>query len=425
LNELEEQKKQRQKDKTKKTMHTNQIYTPTGPTSALPPQAYHLNLAQVPKVGWKKSGVVQVVTGTSFPVLNNQGVTSFVLEIFDQSMRIMHWHSQAEVGYVERGEINVVLWLSPTESSVFRVPRGTLYLIPAGALHALEQVGNTHAHLLIGFASSSPTDFDLPVAYNALPPSLRTAYTGSQHSSLSHYASVPFDPLTGFLPPQQNTLDKKSPYFFNLQKNPPLFENKTLGKVTWAIADNWTALQDTGISFVQTILQPNVVRDAIWWPNASVLYVVSRGQASFRLVFPGWEATDMLVKEHDMIFVPVGTMHTILNRGSTELNVIGFFNTSSPLPEVSLGAATNFFPKSVGNASLSSWGNSRTLHSFPLRDLKNFQKSPYMFGTQGQKVKQEPSSIMQFVQKGTAPAPVIDGPSKLQEFWKTTTGCCI
>src|SRR5581483_1887310 len=105
--------------KDKQSCKQDTLWPPPGPTNPLPPDAYALVIDQVPKVGWKKSGTAQVVTSTNFPILQNTGVTSFIVELFEESMRIPHWHSQSEIGYVQSGVIQVYLWRSSQEASVF------------------------------------------------------------------------------------------------------------------------------------------------------------------------------------------------------------------------------------------------------------------------------------------------------------------
>jgi oxalate decarboxylase/phosphoglucose isomerase-like protein (cupin superfamily) len=128
-----------------------------------------------------------------------------------------------------------------------------------------------------------------------------------------------------------------------------------------------------------------VARDAIWYPDAGIVYLVVRGQAKFTLVLVGWQPVPLDVKQNDLVFVPPAVQHTFENTssGEADLEVVGFFNKSSPMPEVSLLASTNFLPRSLANASLVQWGNgtprcpsSRPVD--PLADLKPVHKSPYL-----------------------------------------------
>ncbi len=103
-------------------------------------------------------------------------VTCCALEIWDESMRTVHWHPNAsELGYVISGTLEITLWLSPGETSVFTVGEGVCWFIPQGALHSLSNMGKDKAEILVGFSSDLPQNVDLPIAMNGVPVLLRNA----------------------------------------------------------------------------------------------------------------------------------------------------------------------------------------------------------------------------------------------------------
>jgi len=349
---------------------------PSSSSSAVP-AAHRLQTDEiVPTVGYNSSGTAVIVDVGNFPVL--QGVTSYLLEIFEDSMRLPHWHPNAyEIGLVKEGTIKVYLWRSTGEVAVFTVTKGSLWFIPIGALHSLNNVGKEPAVLLVGFSSENPGNVDLPVAFNGLPMPLRDAYT-SPHAPLRNYMGPVMNPLSGFNPlstePQEPIF---SPYSFDLKSAIPLFSNPMLGSVIWAVTENWPIIEDSGIAFLSVILKPETARDAIWWPDAAILYVVVRGGGYTVLVLPGFKPQKLKLKPNDMVFVPEGIMHSFVNTEDNDFELAAFFSNSSPLPEVSLGAATAFFPRSIANAALASYGNLMS-EGQPLADMKHFEKPPYV-----------------------------------------------
>jgi len=341
------------------------------------PTSYRLQTdEEVPTVGFNRSGTAVVVSSSNFPVL--KGVTSFLLEIFEDSMRLPHWHPNAwEIGFVKEGTIKIYLWRSAGEAAVFTVPKGSLWVIPIGALHSLNNVGKENAVLLVGFSTENPGDVDLPMAFNGLPVPIRDAYT-SPHAALRDYKGPVMNPLYGFNPLSTNSDGPIfSPYAFDLKTANPLFSNPKLGTVVWAVTENWPIIKDSGIAFLSVILKPGTARDAIWWPNAATLYVVVRGSGYAVLVLPGFKPQKLTVKPNDMVFVPEGIMHSFVNTESTDFELAAFFSNSSPLPEVSLATATSFFPRSIANAALSSYGDLRSKDEL-LKDLKPFNTTPYI-----------------------------------------------
>jgi len=299
-------------------------------------------------------------------------------------MRLPHWHPNAwEIGLVKEGIIKVYLWRSTGEAAVFTVTKGSLWMIPINALHSLNNVGNEAAVMLVGFSSENPGNVDLPVAFNGLPVPLRDAYT-SPHSALRNYKGPVMNPFSGFSPlspaPEENI---PSPYTFDLENAIPLFSKPKLGRVIWAVTENWPIIAGSGISFLSVTLKPETARDAIWWPDAAIIYVVARGSGYTVLVLPGFEPQKLKLKLNDMVFVPEGIMHSFVNTGDDDFELAGFFSNSNPLPEVSLGAATAFFPRSIANAGLASFGNVVS-DDQPLEDMKPFETTPYILKVSNQ-----------------------------------------
>lgn len=365
------------------------VVVPNIKAGQLPVTAYHLRTDVLPTQGFSESGIGKIVTDDNFKVL--KGVTSFLIEIFEDCMRLPHWHTSVELGYMVSGTIEVYLWRSPGEISIFTVNGGSLWVIPQGALHSLNNIGDGSAVMAIGFSNPKPGDFDLPTIYDGVPAPIRNAYT-SPHTRLREYKGPTINPLFGresIATKLRQRRDEPSPYRFNIDHVKPLFDDEKLGSVIWAVRDNWPILAECGlrgigskIAFVRTILQPDTSRDCIWWPDSNALYVVIRGSANFTLILPGHDPTPLLVKSNDMIFVPVGIAHAIVNVDPLEtFEVVTFLDNDKPLPEISLAVATDFFPRSIVDESLTEWGNrdngSLTM-SRPLKHLNKFRYTPYL-----------------------------------------------
>lgn len=75
-----------------------------------------------------------------------------------------------------------------------------------------------------------------------------------------------------------------SPYGFDLAKVTPLLNDPKLGSVIWGVKSNWSILEN--ISILRAHLKPGVARDAIWYPDARTLYIVSKGTGQFLSCLP-------------------------------------------------------------------------------------------------------------------------------------------
>jgi oxalate decarboxylase len=337
---------------------------------------YHLKTTEV--IGQfvtQNIGSAYVVDKNNFHVL--QGVACYTIEVYEECMRLPHWHPNAsELGYVISGNIEVITWRSPGESAVFTLGTGMCWFIPKAALHSLNNVGNEKAKLLVGFSNEDPQDIDLPVAFNGIPAPLRDAYT-SPHKELREWNGPMENPLFGRYS-SQDAIKKvltASPYGFDLNKVTPLFKDQKLGSVIWGIKSNWSILEE--ISVLRAILNPGVARDAIWYPDVGTLYVVAKGKGQFNIIIAKQKPILIDVKLYDYIFVPMGVLHTFANHSSEIFEVIAFFTKAYPQPEVSLSVATAFFPNRVRRDAMTKYGNNQILGD-PLKSLQYIANSPYL-----------------------------------------------
>lgn len=323
----------------------------------------------------KEIGSAYIVDKDIFPVL--EGITSYALEIWEECMRLPHWHPNAcELGYLISGKLEIIIWRSPGETAMFTLTAGMCWFIPQAALHSLNSIGDENAVMVVGFSAAKPTHLDLPVAFNGIPVAIRDAYT-SPHSELRNWTGVISNPLFGKCPvnPNINQIMTGSPYGFDFAAVPPLFQNNEMGSVSWAIKDNWNILQD--ISILRARLKQNIARDPIWYPDTGTLYVVTKGQAEFHIIISGIEPVPFKVSHLDYIFVPVGVLHTFINTSNEEFEVIALFPNANPLPEVSLSVSTGFFPNSVRKAALTEFATENK-SSDPLQHLIYDKVSPYL-----------------------------------------------
>lgn len=344
-------------------------------------QSYLLKTQQViTPTNTPKVGTAFIVDQTHFPVL--QGITCYTLEIWEECMRLPHWHPNAsELGYVVSGDLQIILWRSPGETAVFTVSAGMCWFIPQGALHSLNNIGTKPAELLVGFSSELPEDIDLPVAFNGIPAPVRSAYT-SPHNILRNWQGVTHNPLVGHFDPipELQKVITGSPYGFDFAKVTPLYDHAKLGSVIWGVKSNWSILEN--ISLLRARLKSNTARDPIWYPDAATLYIVSRGQAEFHLILAGQKPNPFTVKAGDYIFVPAGVLHTFINLQKKEFEIIAFFSKADPQPEVSLTVATAFFPNQIRRSALTQYGLTK-LNQDPLANLNDTEKSPYLLGLFG------------------------------------------
>lgn len=330
----------------------------------------------IPEFHVEEIGSAWIVDKNCFPAID--GVTCYTLELFEESMRIPHWHpNAAELGYVVSGEVEIIIWRSPGETAVFTLSQGMCWFIPQSALHSLNNVGKEKTLLLVGFSHDLPQDMDLPVAFNGLPNSIRAAYT-SPHKELQQWKGPIKNPLVGKFTPTSYEKHSGSPYKFDLAQVTPLYKDAQLGSVVWGIKDNWNILEK--ISVLRAHLKPGVARDPIWYPDAGTLYIVTKGKGQFHLIYSDAKTEPFEVHTSDYVFVPIGMLHTFINHSNEDFEVVAFFTKADPLPEVSLSVATSFFPNSIRKQALTEYGNEKKSGD-PLKQMNFSTVSPYLLKT--------------------------------------------
>ena len=319
--------------------------------------------ANVPSIGYAANGNMTVVTDFHFPVLKD--VTAFQLELYEDSMRVPHWHDCSEIGYVVSGEIEVLIVLQDTTLERFVVKEGSAWFVPAGLTHSLNNIGKQKASMSIGFDKTRPGNYDYSMVYGSLPAVIRGAYS-PDHKHLQSYVGTRWSPIVGHLPACMidTKVNNNSAYQLAIDATEPLFMDSNLGSVHKAWADNWPILESSNnsscqLSMIRTVLQPGTCRDAIWWPDVNVVYTLTKGHGHASLSLPWAEPAELELKHQDYLFVPQAVAHTFVNRSSDEqMEVVGFMSKHSPMPEMSILRDSKALPLHILNAGLSGYGAS-------------------------------------------------------------------
>src|SRR5882757_9144799 len=132
-------------------------------------------------------GSVTRVSAKELPILNRLSIKRLVLAA--GSIRAPHWHANcAELGYCVSGKALVSILGNGSSFSAFQVGPGQMFLVESGALHAIENIGNTEAEFILAFRHEQPEDFSLAGAFGAMT----DAVLGNAYSMpASVFAGIP------------------------------------------------------------------------------------------------------------------------------------------------------------------------------------------------------------------------------------------
>lgn len=103
-------------------------------------------------------------TKQNFPAL--KGMSFYKLNLEKDAVREPHWHANAdELGYCLSGQILVYLYNNGNVKATFLAAAGDAFFIPSGALHAIKNVGQNPAELILQFSNEEPEDFSLSATF--------------------------------------------------------------------------------------------------------------------------------------------------------------------------------------------------------------------------------------------------------------------
>jgi oxalate decarboxylase len=82
---------------------------------------------------------------------------------------VPHWHVNAsELAYCLSGKLLVSILGNGSVFSGFEITPGQMFHVESGALHAIENIGDDKAELIIAFRHERPEDFSLHAAFGAM-----------------------------------------------------------------------------------------------------------------------------------------------------------------------------------------------------------------------------------------------------------------
>ena len=125
------------------------------------------SLLTAPVVHDSDLGRIRRLNGDDFPLL--KGLSIKRLQLAPGAIREPHWHVNAnELGYCVAGELLLTVVDNGNVVSRFTVAPGQMFFVDNGSLHAIENVGDTDAELIIAFSHERPEDFSFHASMGAM-----------------------------------------------------------------------------------------------------------------------------------------------------------------------------------------------------------------------------------------------------------------
>jgi oxalate decarboxylase len=117
-----------------------------------------------------KGGIIQEANQSTFPALEGNGLSIYLLTLHPGAVRIPHWHPDAaELDYCISGTARIGLFSTDGEWQRFDLDAGQISIIPQGWFHYIENVGTDTLRLLVIFNNSDPNDIGISQGFQAVP----------------------------------------------------------------------------------------------------------------------------------------------------------------------------------------------------------------------------------------------------------------
>ncbi|MFT3832654.1 MAG: cupin domain-containing protein [Micropruina sp.] len=265
----------------------------------------------------------------NFPIL--QGMSLYKLVLFPGGIREPHWHANAaELGYCLKGKVLVSLYNTNDVKATFLVQQGDAFLVPSGALHAIENAGDANAELVLNFSHESPEDFNLSCTLSAFSNAVlgntwgvnADVFKALKRTTTCSFATLRTTPLT-----ISEEAKYMTPYRYSLAKATPLIANEG-GAARMARQNTWPIACHQALYSLE--LTGKGMREPHWHPETAELGYVEKGKGRMTILSPSGNQDTYIMEEGDLYFIPKAYPHHIENLEGETLHLQIFFDQGMP-----------------------------------------------------------------------------------------------
>jgi oxalate decarboxylase/phosphoglucose isomerase-like protein (cupin superfamily) len=145
---------------------------------------YRINLFTQGQIAKNAAGIR--IAETANQLLENNTGLLFYYEVFNDGMRVPHWHANAtEIGTVLSGKMRITIWEGAGEAKVYTVEKNGTWIIPKAKLHSLENVGQEEMKFLVVYDSPIAADRDFLTAWASLPDAVLARAVGLSEQDIA------------------------------------------------------------------------------------------------------------------------------------------------------------------------------------------------------------------------------------------------
>lgn len=291
---------------------------------------HQFNFSKQPPQDVSEGGFRIRATKSNFPAL--QGMSLYKLVLHPKAVREPHWHANAdELGYCLKGKVVVSFYANENRKERFLISPGETFLIPSGALHSLENIGEDTAELILQFSNEEPEDFGLSSTFGMFSDAVLGNTWGlpaKDFQPMKRSTKEVFIATLKAPSPIHKENFYRSKYQFNLEASPPLIANG--GGVAKVARHNvWPIV--TRQAVYSLTLTDKGMREPHWHPETAELGYVQSGKARMSILSPNGKVDTYVLEPGDIYFIPKAYPHHIENLEPSGLHMLIFFD--QPMPQ--------------------------------------------------------------------------------------------
>jgi oxalate decarboxylase len=295
-------------------------------------------------------GTITGLTSESLPILKGLSAKRLLLE--PGAVRELHWHADAsELTYCLSGELLVGILGDGSQFSWFRIGPGQMFYAPSGALHYIENIGDSPTELIVCFSNEAPQDFSFGASVGAMSDAVLGNTWGlpeSAFAGLSHSTEPAWIVERQGEPDVPSTADFESPLKFDVEvESPPIASPAGTARV--ARSQVWPALAD--LSMYSLKVGDQGMREPHWHPVTAEMGYVAKGRARMTVLDPNSNTDTYELQAGDLYFIPPAFPHHIEDIGEGDFHFLVFFNRPMPA-DIGYRASGSLASRAVTAATL-------------------------------------------------------------------------
>ncbi|WP_433622009.1 cupin domain-containing protein [Nocardia sp. CA-120079] len=287
------------------------------------------SLLQGEEIYRSELGSLTRLTADNFPILS--GLSIKRLTLAPGSIREPHWHANAtELTYCTAGQALVSVLDSGSNFSSFLVRAGEMFHIDSGALHHVENIGDTDAEFILAFRHERPEGFGFSAALGAMTDSvLGNTYDlpAADFATIRRSTTAKLVLRRDGAPEVPATAQFGDPHHFPLEAMPAPVDSP-VGSARTAREQFWPALHD--ISMYSLRIREDGMREPHWHPVTAEMGYVHRGSARMTIMDPDGTLDTYTVHEGEVYFIPRAYPHHIEVTDSPQIHLLIFFDQPTP-----------------------------------------------------------------------------------------------